>query len=41
MGTQGQNISQKHSLMMIVAGQALNTIYPARVGSQRAYIIMV
>lgn len=40
MGTQGQNISHKHSLMMIVAGQALNTIYPARVGDlSRAYII--
>jgi len=40
MGTQGQIISHKHSLMMIVAGQALNTIYPARVGDlSRAYII--
>jgi glycosyltransferase 2 family protein len=40
LGTQGQVISHKHSLMMIVAGQALNTVYPARVGDlSRAYII--
>lgn len=40
LGSQGQHISHKHSLMMIVAGQALNTVYPARVGDlSRAYII--
>ena len=40
MGSPGQTVSHKQSLMMVVAGQALNTIYPARVGDlSRAYVI--
>jgi len=40
MGSPGQAVSHKQSLMMVVAGQALNTIYPARVGDlSRAYVI--
>jgi uncharacterized protein (TIRG00374 family) len=40
LGPGGRNVSLSHSLMAVLAGQALNTVYPARVGDvSRAYLI--